>query len=348
MDEQYRVSAEQATKWALTLLAKCNVNEKDAAILVEKLILSSLRGVDTHGLILIRHYARRFSKMKCRPIEVVLESETTCLIDAGDDNGFLASTFAMEKAIEKAEKHGCGVASVRNSSHNGAAANYALMAAEKGMLGISWTNGGLTMAPWGAKKPFLGNNPLSMAVPGNEYPVICDIALSTVAHQKIVTYAREGWTLPEGWAYDSEGNPTTDPKAALKFNGGMLTSIGGYKGACLSILADLICGAMSQNGFAENITPFEIYDKAMHVGHFFVAVKIANFISLDAFKSLVEVYSKKFHAVPRKEGVDRLYMPGEVEYGTYCDRIKNGIPFSRAAIDQLNEVSDEYGIAHIV
>jgi LDH2 family malate/lactate/ureidoglycolate dehydrogenase len=347
MKNQYRVSAEQATKWGMSLLTKCNVNEKDAAILVEKLVLSSLRGVDTHGLILIRHYARRFSLMKCRPIEVVQESETTCLIDAGDNNGFLVSTFAMDKVIEKAEKYGCGVASVSNSSHNGAAANYALMAAEKGMLGIAWTNGGCTMAPWGAKKAFLGNNPLSIAVPGNEYPITCDIALSTVAHQKIVTYAREGWTLPEGWAYDSGGNPTTDPQAALKFNGGILTSIGGYKGVCLSVLADLICGAMNKNGFAENITPFELYDKPMHVGHFFLAVKISNFIPLDAFKGMVGIYSKKFHAVPRKEGVDRLYMPGEVEYEKYCDRLKNGIPFSRAAIDQLNEVSDEFGIAHI-
>ena len=123
MKNQYRVSAEQATKWGMSLLTKCNLNEKDAAIIIEKLVLTSLRGVDTHGFTMLRNYARRFAVMKCRPIEVVQESETTCLIDAGDNYGILASTFAMNKAIEKAEKYGSGIASVRNSNHFGAAAN---------------------------------------------------------------------------------------------------------------------------------------------------------------------------------------------------------------------------------
>ena len=345
MQDQYRISVDQAMKWGVSLLTKCNLNAEEAAIVVKGLISANLRGVDTHGLVMIRHYARRFTTIKYRPIEVVQESETTCLVDAGDNYGILASTIAMNKAIEKAEKYGSGVASVRNSNHFGAAAYYALLAAEKGMLGISTTNAGNRIPPWGGKEAFLGNNPIAIAVPGNEYPVILDMALSVVAYQKIVTYAREGWPLPGDWAYDSNGELTTDHKAALE---GMLTPLGGYKGAGLSVMVDLICGAISKNGFADHVLPIDIYDKPRHVGHFFVAIKISNFIPLDVFKSLIDAYSKKFHAIPRKEGVDHLYMPGEIEHEKYCDRIKNGFPLSRAAVDQLNEVSDEFGIAHLV
>ena len=117
MQDQCRISADQAVKWGVSLLTKCNLSEKDAAIVVKMLITSSLRGIDTHGLILIRHYARRFTGIKFQPIKIVKESETTCLIDAGYNYGVLASAFAMNKAIEKAEKYGCGAASVRNSHH---------------------------------------------------------------------------------------------------------------------------------------------------------------------------------------------------------------------------------------
>jgi LDH2 family malate/lactate/ureidoglycolate dehydrogenase len=343
--QEYRISVDHAMKWGVSLLTKCNLNPEEAAIVVKGLVSSNLRGVDTHGLVMIRHYARRFTTIKYRPIEIVQENETTCMIDAGDNYGILASTIAMNKAIEKAEKYGSGVSSVRNSNHFGAAAYYALMAAEKGMLGISTTNAGARIPPWGGKEAFLGNNPIAIALPGNEYPVILDMALSVVAYQKIVTYAREGWPLPEGWAYDSGGELTTDHQAALK---GMLTPLGGYKGAGLSVMMDLICGAISKNGFADHVLSIDEYDKPRHVGHFFVAVKISNFLPLDVFKSLIETYSKKFHAIPKKEGADRLYMPGEIEYEKYCDRIKHGFPLSQAAVDQLNEVSDEFRIAHLV
>jgi LDH2 family malate/lactate/ureidoglycolate dehydrogenase len=345
MKDQYRITAEQATKWGISLLTKCNLNKEDAAIVVGALVKSNLRGIDTHGIELIRHYARRFTTIKTRPIEVVQENETTCLIDAGDNYGILASTIAMNKAIEKAEKYGSGVSSVRNSNHFGAAANYALMAAEKGMMGISTTNAGVRIPPWGGKDAFLGNNPIAIALPGKEYPVILDMALSVVAFQKIVIHAREGWTLPEGWAYDSSGEPTTNADAALK--SGMLTPLGGYKGAGLSVIMDLLCGAISKNGFADNVLSIEEYDKPRHVGHFFVAIKIANFLPLDVFTELIDSYSRKFHAIPRKEGIDRLYLPGEIEYEKYKDRVKNGFTLTQATMAQLNKVADEFGIEHL-
>ena len=104
MQDKYIVTAEQTKKWGMSLLTKCNLNAEDAAVVVDKLVQSNLRGIDTHGIELIRHYARRFTRIKTRPIEVLKDNETTCLIDAGDGYGILASHAAMTKCIEKAEK----------------------------------------------------------------------------------------------------------------------------------------------------------------------------------------------------------------------------------------------------
>jgi LDH2 family malate/lactate/ureidoglycolate dehydrogenase len=277
---------------------------------------------------------------------VIKETETTCLIDAGNNYGILASTMAMNKAIEKAEKYGSGVASVRNSNHFGAAANYALLAAERGMVGISTTNAGMRIPPWGGKESFLGNNPIAIGLPGKDYPVVLDMALSTVAFQKVVVHAREGWPLPEGWSYDSNGEPTTDQDAALK--SGMLTPLGGYKGAGLSVITDLLCGAISQNGFADTVLSIEKYDKPRRVGHFFVAINISHFLPLEVFTALIDSYSKKFHAIPSKADTAHLYIPGEIEHEKYKDRVKNGFPVSKATMDQLDKVADEFGVEHLV
>jgi LDH2 family malate/lactate/ureidoglycolate dehydrogenase len=345
MQEHYCISASQAEKWGTKLLTKCNLSEDDASKVTRVLIEANLRGVDTHGIVMIRHYAKRFTTIKTRPIMVVQESETTCLVDAGDNFGILAAYSSMEKAIEKAQKYGSGVVSVCNSNHFGAAAYYTLMVARRGMLGIAMANAVARIPPWGGTKPFLGNNPVSIALPGNDFPIVLDMALSVVAYQKLVTYAREGWPLPQDWAYDSNGEYTSDHQAALN---GMLTPVGGYKGAGLSVMVDLICGGMNQNGFAENIPPIEAYQQSRHVGQFFMAVNINNFLPLDVFKSMIEIYSRKFHAIPRKSNSDRLYLPGEIEYEKYKERSVKGFPLSPTAVSQLNNLADEFGIPHLV
>jgi LDH2 family malate/lactate/ureidoglycolate dehydrogenase len=345
MQENYCISVPRAESWGTALLEKCNLKEDDACKVVKVLIEANLRGVDTHGIIMIRHYAKRFTTIKIRPITVVQESETSCLIDAGDNYGILVSYNSMEKAIEKAQKYGSGVVSVRNSNHFGAAAYYAMMAARKGMLGIAMANAVARIPPWGGKKPFLGNNPMAIALPGNDFPIVLDMALSVVAYQKLVTYAREGWPLPGDWAYDIDGEYTTSHQAALN---GMLAPVGGYKGAGLSVMTDLICGGMSQNGFSENIPPIEAYQQSRHVGQFFMAVNIGNFLPLGIFQSMIETYSRKFHAIPRKTDCDRLYLPGEIEYEKYKERSMKGFPLSSAAVSQLNNLSDEFGIQHLV
>ena len=338
------VQAEKAKKWAVALLRKCNMDAEGADIVADILVSANLRGVDTHGLVMIRHYVRRFTTIPMQPVRVILEDDSTCLVDGGANYGMLAAHFAMSRAIEKAKTHGAGVASVRNSNHSGAMAYYALMAADKGCVGISITGGGARMSPWGGTKAFLGNNPIGIALPGDEFPLVLDMALSVVAYQKLVTSAREGLPLPEGWAFDKNGEPTTDPQAGLD---GLLAPIGGYKGAGLSVMTDLLCGALSQGIHADTIRSVDEYDKPRGNGHFFIAINVESFLPLPIFKSLVKAYSDRFHAVPARPGAE-LFIPGELEYRTYKDRIVNGFPLTRPAAEQLNEVAGEFNVEPLV
>ncbi len=335
------INAGHARRWASALLQKCNLDAQQADIVADVLVSANLRGIDTHGIVMIRHYVRRFTRISTRPVSIMRENDATCLIDAGDNYGMLASVFAMNKAIEKAKKHGAGVASVHRSNHFGMAAYYALMAAKQGCVGIATTGAGARIPPWGGTKPFLGNNPIAIAVPCDEFPFVLDIALSVVAYQKIVTAAREKTPLPEGWAYDKDGQPTTDHQAALD---GMLTAMGGYKGVGLSVMTDLLNGALSQSSFADTILSVDKYDHPRGNGHFFMAVDVESFLPLPLFKSLVKSYSDRFHAIPARPGADVL-LPGEREHRTAMERETQGFPLSPAALKQLDELADEFGVA---
>jgi LDH2 family malate/lactate/ureidoglycolate dehydrogenase len=344
MAKTYYISIEQATEWGVRLLQKCNIDETQARTAMKVLITANLRGTDTHGIVMLQHYTRRFVRIETRPVSVISENGCNTLIDGGNSLGTYASVIAMEKAIEKAEKFGAGVSSVRNSSHYGAAAYYALMAAQKDMIGISTTNAAARLAPWGGIDEFIGNNPFAISVPSGKYPITLDMANSVVAFQKIAAYAREGLTLPEGWSMDNKGEPTTDAQAALN---GILMPVGGYKGVGLAVMIDLLCGALSQNGFSDGIPHYADYDKPRQVGHFFIAVKISDFLDINTFKASVDGYVEKFHTLRKKEGVDRLFVPGEIEYENSVERTKNGFPLSDAVVDQLNAVSDEFGVPRL-
>lgn len=339
------ISIGQATEWGVRLLQRCGIDESQARVVMKVLVTANLRGTDTHGVVMLQHYVRRFVRIDTRPVTVIQENGCNTLIDGGNNFGTYASVFAMEKAIEKAGRYGAGISSVRDSGHFGAAAYYALMAAENDMIGFSTTNAAARLAPWGGIDELIGNNPIAVSVPSGKFPVTLDMANSVVAFQKIAAYAREGLTLPGGWSMDSKGEPTTDAQAALN---GILMPVGGYKGVGLAVMVDMLCGALSQNGFSDIIPHFADYDKPRRVGHFFVAIKISDFVSVDKFKATVDAYIEKFHAARKKEGVDRLFVPGEIEHENTLERTKNGFPLSDAVVAQLNTVSDEFGVPHLL
>ena len=345
MSDQITIMPEQAKKWCRDfLVAKCRQTQEDAEIVAEVLVNANLRGIESHGIGMMTTYANRFSRIQTSKRTILNETPTSALVDGGDTMGMPTSVFAMEKAIELAKKSGVGIVSVRNSDHHGAAAYYALMALKEDMIGIAMTNAGKRLAPWGGLDAILGNNPLAIAAPANKLPVVLDMANSAVAFQKIVLYAREGLPLPEGWAMDAQGEPTTNADAALK---GLLMPVGGYKGVGLTVMVDVLSGILSQNGVSESVADNDDYDKPRKIGHLFMAIRISNFVDPKKFRNDMDAFIDRLHNVRKKEGVDKIYVPGEIEHYKELECTKNGFTLSAAAVIRLNKLSDDFGVAKL-
>ncbi len=185
MSETKAFSSTDLQHWITSVLQKSGLRAEDANIAADTLVSTSLRGVDTHGVLYTQRTVWRVLNGEANPtpnVRVVQEGPATALMDADNGLGIVASVSAMRKAIEKARDSGVGVVGVRNSKHFGAAAHYALLAAGEGMIGLSATNVEPVMAPWGSRSLYLGNNPFAIAAPGGiAGGVVLDIATSQVA-----------------------------------------------------------------------------------------------------------------------------------------------------------------------
>ena len=345
MDESKKnlrlVMPEQLRTWGRDLLSKFPVSKEGAEDILDVLLQSNLRGVDTHGIIRVIDYAKRLQNSPCGKIEIVKDGKGFTSVDGHNNPGPIVGKFSMNRAIEKAREHGLGCVCVRNSNHFSTGAYYSMMASENEMIGIVLSTASPRMAPWGGLDAVIGNNPWSISLPGHSFPIVLDMANTVVAMGQIRTCLREGKPLQFGWAMDSEGNPTTDPVAAKS---GLLMPIGAHKGVVISMMVDLLCAALAQSDvFSNDVKRVEDSSNPQNVSHIFVAVDFKDFIDVVNFKTYIERYADVVKPVRRKEGCREIFLPGEIEWNTFCARSRDGIPLSSKAIEQLNALAQSVG-----
>jgi len=193
-EKRVQVWAEPLKAYCVRVFEKLDVPEEDGRIVADVLVAANLRGVDSHGVARLRRYVKglRDGMMLARPqVEVLTETPTTMLIDAGAGLGQPVSHRAMETAIQKAREYGSGFATVRNSNHYGIAGYYAMMALEHDCIGISMTNAAVLVVPTFGRDAMLGTNPIAVAAPADqERPFVMDMATSTVPRGKLEVYHR--------------------------------------------------------------------------------------------------------------------------------------------------------------
>ena len=273
-------------------------------------------------------------------MRVTGDMPSLCHIDGGAHMGPAVSIFAMDKAMDKAAQNGIGMAIVENSSHFGAAGYYACHAAEKGLVGFATTTAYHVMTPWGGLETFMGNNPIALAFPWKEFPIMLDISNSVTARNKIINYAREGWPLPDTWATDAEGNPTTDAQKALK---GFLQPIAGYKGVGLAMIIEVLVGTLTHGGYSRNVKPNAQPEGPQNVSHMFMALKPDCFMTKAEIEKTLQKFVADFRGVKRMKDVEALLLPGELEYRREQERRKNGVPLTQTLVEELNKFAAEYG-----
>ena len=318
--------------------------EEDAVVVATNLVDSNLCGVDTHGIMRLVSYIERFENgtfSKENKIQIIREAPSTACIDAGGAIGILSGEKAMRIAMEKARQTGVAAVSVYNSGHFGAAGYFTRMAAKENMIGFACTNGLPAIAPWGGTRPYHGTNPFAVGVPSREDPIVLDMATSVVARGKVMLAKKEGKAIPEGWALDKNGCPTTDPTEALA---GTMFPVGGVKGYGIALIIDLLCAALSGADVGTHLTPLDQLHGSQNLGHFFIAIDVEKFRPADDFLDDVEMIKNDIKSLPRIEGVEKIMMPGEPESDKKRERTENGIQIPPAVYRDLEMVCERFGV----
>jgi LDH2 family malate/lactate/ureidoglycolate dehydrogenase len=329
-----------------------------AALATDVLLLADLRGIDSHGVARLTGYVRLWEKQRINPrpdIKIVHETPTTATIDGDAGLGLVVAPFAMQVAIEKAEKYGSGWVSVRNSNHFGIAGYHALMAVEKDMIGFAMTNASPLVAPTFSNERMLGTNPMCYAFPAGKYPpVIVDMATSAAANGKLEIAQRLGKQVPEGWIQDKEGNYTTDPHA-LKTGGSLLPlgsdrDHGSHKGFGLSATVDILSAVLSGANYGPWVPPFVAFldpsdnPVGKGIGHFIGAMRVDGFRPVGEFKAHMDNWVHRFKSSTTINPAQKVIIPGEPELEAEIDRRANGIPLVDAVANDLDELAKKLGV----
>ncbi len=334
------------------------VPKNDAMQAAEVLASADLRGIDSHGVARLHSYFDMLSEGRINPkpeIKVVRSTLSTATVDGDNGLGLVVGPQANRIAMDMAEKAGSGWVSVRNTNHFGIAGYYVLKALERDLIGWAMTNSTMLVTPlWGAER-MLGTNPIAIAFPGKEEPpIVVDMATSAAAYGKIEIARRRGEPIPEGWAIDSQGRPTTNPNDMV--DGGALLPLGsdrdrgGHKGYGLAIMVDVLCGALSGANWGPFAPPFALRQEipkrsvGKGIGHFFGAMRIDGFMDGDSFKRQIDDYIRVFRATKPAPGTNGPLIPGDPEREMEQVRRKKGVPLVLPVLEELRDISRKTGI----
>jgi LDH2 family malate/lactate/ureidoglycolate dehydrogenase len=341
MTGQDLIPVEQLRHIANAALAAAGMPEGDAIRVSEILVLADLFGIHTHGVARIPQYLER-ARVGGVDVaaRVTVDRITPALakVNAANGIGPLAGSHALDAALAGARDVGMGSAFVRGSNHFGPVMPYLFLAAELGFAAVIASNATTTIAPWGGREARLGNNPLGVGMPapdGNH--VLLDVAMSVAARAKIRAAAAAGQTIPDTWATDREGRPTTDPTAALD---GFLQPFGGHKGYGLSVMVDLFAGVLSGAGYLTRVSSWsEDPSRAQDLGHVFIVFDVAKLMPAATMAERMTDFADIVHTTPPADPASPVRLPGELELARYRAQVRDGMTLDGDIMSQLEELA---------
>jgi len=316
----------------------------DAGLLADSLTAADLRGIHSHGALRVPEYVEKLLvngvDPRGRP-SVVSERGGALVVDGGNSMGQVAGMFAMRAAIERAAAQGVAFAATRGSNHCGAMFYYAVEALQRNMIGLCASNALPTMAPWGGIDKIVGINPFAAAIPTSvEPPIVLDAAFSYSSHGKIRVFHQKGESIPPTWAFDSAGNATTDPAAAIE---GLLQPIGEFKGVGLAVVFGVLSTLLSGAAYGTRLGNMIDGPAAGVDGHFFLAIDIAAFLDPAEFRAQADAVVRQIRESRRREGGGPLYAPGGMEFETESRYRAEGIPLNEITLKGLRASAQRVG-----
>ncbi|KAI7158642.1 Malate/L-lactate dehydrogenase [Hortaea werneckii] len=345
------VSAQEAQAYAERVLQANGLTPTNATTVACGLVAADLRGIDTHGINRLPSYLIRIRQGVLDPsAEPALHIKTpvAAQIDAHNNFGFIAAAQGIQHACTVAETYGIGMVSIKHSNHFGMSAHLCQTALDHPsgpMMSLVFTNSSPALPPYGGRSKLLGVSPIACGAPGGPtHPdFILDMAPSVAARGKIYKALRRGEKIPMDWALDATGAPTDDPAKALE-EGAVMLPMGGPKGSALAIMMDVFSGVFSGAAFAGGVTGPYDPSRPADVGHFLVCIRPDLFMSRAEFGERMDVLYERVTEGERAKGVERIYMPGELEQITERKRREEGIPFVKGEVEGLDAEARKCGV----
>jgi len=322
-----------------------DVPAPSARIIADSLVCADMWGHSSHGVMRCFWYGDRIANGATKPdseVEILTDTGPLLHLDGHDGIGQTITQTAVDLVRKRAREFGVACASIRNSGHFGTAMYFTRQLALEGMIGFLATNASPSMPPFGGVEKLLGNNPQSWAAPsGRAAPFVLDLAHTAVARGKIYLAAAHERPIPEGWALDSEGKPTTDPAAAIA---GTLLPMAGHKGSGLAAMMDVLSGILSASAFSCAVQGPYVADKVSGAGHFLIAIDIAKIRPLDAFTADMGLMIDRWKASKRQDAGTEILYPGEIEHRRECDAAQTGINLAETVIKTLTQRAGDLGV----
>ena len=326
-------------------LMNAGAHETMAITAAQHLVLAEEQGLPTHGMSRVPFYCSMLrsgrADGKARP-SMAAEKAAVCLIDNADGLPYESAAWAIEEVMQRARRNGIGFAGIRNSAHVGVLGIHLRKVAQAGMVGVAFTNSPAAIPAWGGKRALFGTNPVAFALPRNGSasssasngadPIVVDLALTTVTRGKIMVAMQKGERIPEGWALDRHGKPTTDPKEAIEQ--GSLFPIGGAKGAMLALAFELVCAALTGAAIGpEADSFFSEQGNKPRIGQAFLAIDPGALAGKDKYFDRVEAVVRTMLA---DEGVR---LPGAKRFASEKKLRAEGIEIADELLARIEKLA---------
>ena len=339
-----RILPGDLARFVTAVYRRAGMPDDDAALVADTLVQADLWGHQSHGVLRTGWYLARLQSgaMHAKTkVERVVDGGAVAVIEGHDGVGQVVTMEATREAISRAKAHGVAAIAVRNSNHFGTCMYYTRVAAQQGCVMMLATNGGPAIAPWGGIRKIIGTNPWSVSAPaGRHPPFMMDMANTGVARGKIYLARQRHEQIPLGWALTEEGEPTTDPQAAID---GIILPMAGHKGYAIALVMDMLSGVLSGSAFLSEVNGPYKADLKSGAGHFIVAIDISKLQPLEEFHARMERWIDEIKAVPRAKGVEDIFYPGEMEARSDARLRAEGIELPDDTIGDLQRVAREMG-----
>lgn len=300
------------------------------------LVYADAIGLGSHGSLRVRYNAMKLESkgINLNPsYELVENSACSAIFDAQNSNGLYAVNKAVEYGIAKVKEKGIYIINIKNITHSGSMSYYIRKIAKENLIGITMCNAQAQVLPTNAKKPYFGTNPIAYAVPTEGEPIIFDMATSVQAMGKVFLASLNNEKIPDHWAVDENGNPTTDPNEAV-----YALPIAGPKGYGLGMLVDILCAALVNAPFGLDIKTF---DESMAIeselSQFLILIDPAIYSDINDFLARMSKMVAEIHDLEPYDVNKPVLVPGESSKARYEKHLKNGIPISKKVYEYLTE-----------